>query len=224
MSFDPMDNGWRKHLTSGGVGYTTENVYSFNGNTEGKTAIPVDGGQFVKISDDTPDLSEIVAVEAIQDGTAITLSKEELLYEQGESYQALYVGNIILVVSGSAITESGLFFGMINESTYLKSVTFPETVHTIEPKYIPNCIPMVELTTELKETENAQFSAEESAKLTEAYETGLPVCLKMKADGYQTSCVAMRIEEGDGVLAGYVAGGMYVLMRGESSWVGAVGG
>lgn len=135
----------KKYTDSKQLARTEKKVYTFDGNVDGKENIL----GLVKISDDEPDLKQAVSVEITTPETAegiITLTKDmfSVAVSDGtngfvKGIQSIILDDIHLVV---CIPNEGLYFAYYEDPVgiiYTSKIVF-ETVHQIDPKFIPNSI------------------------------------------------------------------------------------
>lgn len=158
MSFDPIDNGWRKLLKNGGVGYTEKGkVYSLGGTTEGKETVDIFGtGQlFYKIPNELVDLNTIERITCDEGKGPWTVSVAELGGVAQIDFGVAVLQGVVGIVFTAfddvpAIPNEGLPNG-IPKGTYVVDVSVllhsKETVHTIDQKYL---FPRVELKTKMR--------------------------------------------------------------------------
>ena len=187
MSFDPVTYAMAKAYSDKKGGYVEPGkVYTFDGNADGKTAIPV-SSEFVgvKISNDTPSVEQITKVvfEADADGEhhVIEMTPEMWTVYTASGLKGLVLdGALFVFVSDGSVHESG-FYVVTNESGYVSYVEFEETIHPIKPEYLPGvCLPVVEITsTAIPESDRVELTAEEKAQIEAALATGMPAVIKI---------------------------------------------
>ena len=121
--------------------------------------------------------------------------------------------------------DFGAWFGVAidaNGGGFIK-VTTTETIHPIDPKYLPGvCLPVVELSTTL--TNGVTFTEEENAALTAAFEGGVPVVMKFAMDGAGDNTVVFgrtAIEDIRGFSA-VIAGAAVMLINDGTGWATVV--
>ena len=132
-----------KYLPKGGVGYTEPNVYTYGGDMDAERDL-------VKISDDTPNLEDIVSATLTYkyDGRkdvfipGIDLCRVEAVLDT----KVLYAGSVPLVMVSNDPLDAGLFVyncGIVPPDDYdtipgyVSEVRFTDTVRTIDRKYLP---------------------------------------------------------------------------------------
>ena len=98
----------------------------------------------VKISDDTPNLNNIVKGKGIFFGESIELTKDDVLVHNfGELYSVLAYDNTPLALSlknldyfDEAFTETGFYVYSPAEDSYVSYIEFEEKAKTINSDYI----------------------------------------------------------------------------------------
>lgn len=195
MGYDPIEmnqaarNAVKILSASGRVGRVeAPRVYTFNGNATDEEMAK----QAVKISDDTPFLSNVakVLMTARETGEAEELPRELMTIYDNETKSVAYVnGNAFLAVyRQSNNIEHGLY-AFCGEGGYVSRVEFPETIHPIDPKFIPGAVlPVVELST-VATAEGAALTAEESARMDEVAAMGVPIVVSTVVDGIDTKAI-----------------------------------
>lgn len=135
---------------SGQVGYTEKNVFTFDGNTEGRLQFPF--YPLYKISNKVPDISTLVKLTANMGGVEYELAAEYctiLTGELGAIIQVEVSGTLVEVAriintAGDASEEYIGLYAISTEQGYLAAIEFAETIHPINPKYLPGvCLPKV---------------------------------------------------------------------------------
>lgn len=173
--FDPIINSKLNRLLEGG-GYSEEGtVLTFNGDATNKTII-LGTVEAVKISNKYVDLNTIENV--VIDGSVITKDELVVIIEDVIQILGSYNGEQVLMI---AIPEDipndatkGVYVCPVG-SYYVTKATFAETIHPIDPKYLPGvCLPVVEI------ANIDAITAEESAKLKGAI--GMPCIVKIGDD------------------------------------------
>lgn len=148
--------GANKLKRSGGVGYTKPGKTVFtaelNGGLYGGVgAIALQGNESYVVTTDK-DKFEATCVEVHASGNVTLrwvgnghLALPSNLYDTGESFCVYYADQNGTITHGAIDANGGSHI----------TVSLPETVHTIDPKYLPGiCLPVVEITTPL----SADFS------------------------------------------------------------------
>lgn len=174
-----------KRLTnSGQVGRTEPaKVFTFDGDTTGKETY----SNMVKVSDEILDLSQItkIAVYAVEADVSEEMSTADLKLLEGDGCAFLMTpdGGVTFVASYSVKKDDftpGIYV-IATENAYVSRIEFSETIHPIDPKYLPGvCLPVVELSTTFKA--GSQYTDEEGKILTAAFEKNTPVVIKCNAD------------------------------------------
>lgn len=168
-----------KKYTDEKAGYSEQNVFTFDGNTDGKLVV----NNMVRVSTKKIDATTAVSVTGMAGGVEQTIEKENMTIEDGVlSFQGLC---FVLCSNGEDEEYPVGVYVLATEEMYVSRVEFAETIHTIDPKFIPGAVlPVVELST-YPMPDGAPLTAEENAKL-DALE-GMPCILKCTVfDGSQT--------------------------------------
>lgn len=109
-------------------------VYTFNGNSEGKEF----NGTQVKIADVAPDLNNLAKVVGLMGGQQLEILKDdfEVVTADGEPQiqYAIYQETAMVSVYKGALW---VFCNPESEGYYVTSIEFADTVHPIDPKFIP---------------------------------------------------------------------------------------
>lgn len=183
---------------SGAVGDSEKTVLTFDGDTNGKTTIETDEGILVKISDTAIAVENCVEITVVQEtGFTGKFTKGELLTTTSDGLHVIAEqGGEIFVVSdpgglmGSPGTYVRKYRGAASSVFGWTSEIKLETIHPIDPKFLPGvCLPVVELTTQ-PTAEGAPLTAEESANVQAALAMGVPCVVKFNIDGAEFGVVA----------------------------------
>lgn len=189
-------------------------------------AINADGVLLVKLLDRPIEKSEVQSITMILEGEVFPLSANDFaLNNMGENvWAAILVDGdpmptVVVAVEdatlGSAAVPKGTY-GMVmsmdgsinadgSNCIYVTEINgvLTETIHPIDPKFLPGAVvPVVELTTE-PAAEGATLTAEESAMMEEVFATGLPFVLKCTFDTSIISVMCSMLNMG-GMMVGYV--------------------
>lgn len=145
MGYDPIGNGWRKFKREGGIGYSETS----------KTVIlsPVTVVEEAVLSDDGFILTEGETYRAVWDGIEY-VSVCRTYVRKADGKTVCYIGDVSDDIDGQESTgepfyaaqyaKDGGLFSFATDRNYdgnehTLSVTHEtETVHTIDPKYLPN--------------------------------------------------------------------------------------
>jgi hypothetical protein len=132
---------------------------------------------------------------------------------------------------GETIEKTGIYIHFPNmEEGISFELTFEwETIHPIDPKFIPGAVlPVVEISTN-PSTEGAPLTAEESAAIQAAFDTGMPCVVKINLRLSEESSVKltvlmlhMRATDPEGVqdiYAAEVSGGRYSISKMDGVWL-----
>lgn len=144
MSFDPIDNGWRKYLKNGGIGHTQKKTLTNDGKLEGKENFNVEGSDFVRIGD-AIDISTITIIYLNDNGIPIAECESQDI--GNGCFSVSYVGTVGVYVLGDSNefnVSSGTY--VLCDDGFVITCIETETIHTIDPKYISGVtLPIVEL-------------------------------------------------------------------------------
>lgn len=141
-----------------------------------------------KISDNHVDLNSVDSVVVkYENGNTKTLTAANWIIQEEMGMQIMLSAEdeVPYVISSPADVEGmlnkGLYFTYSIEF-YVEKITYAtETIHPIDPKFIPGAVlPVVELTTPPTE-EGAPLTEAECAILDEVYATGMPVVVRFVA-------------------------------------------
>ena len=152
-----------KNLNDGGYGYMeTPTPMTWDGNTEGKEAFWMDEEYgLVKITDDVLDLAKITSITIKQDFTGnggevreqtITnlIVEEEAgigLLIDGEDGDSSYIVTQAPDIEEAMLPSSGTFLLYVKNGvviTHVSKVNFADTIHPIDPKYLPDLVSRLE--------------------------------------------------------------------------------
>ena len=126
---------------SGGVGYTEKDIFSWDGNTEGK----VSGADvFFKVSDKTPDANTVVRVKGIIAGVELESGADNCVVQEFGfgSMIALQLDDgagpvaAVCTEAKDGFPETGLYL-IANDVGICTYIEFAETIHPIDPKFLP---------------------------------------------------------------------------------------
>lgn len=132
--------------------------YTFDGNMEGAEIYPIDilGANYARISNDTPDLTKVSQMnvrfgEALEnpDPSAWTVEDMNL---GGFTVSSIVVDEAVFAFVNTVDEEAipkGLYVGIMNQEplAFTSLIKFAETIHPIDPKFIPGAVlPVVDLT------------------------------------------------------------------------------
>ena len=232
--FNPLC-GANKLKRSGGAGYTEKGktLLTFDGDVSDKYVEDVLG---VKVSDATTDWSNVGIVE-MTSGDGVNSLTSGFTVETTEFYDLLCSDGFPLAYSlpnDVEGTPKGTYV-YYDGTYYVSRVATAETVHTIDPKYLPSGgggggLPYVELETPIMlnddGTGEGALSAEESAKLTEAFATSLPVVVKISFNSMLDVTLvfnAMSLQGNSGLIGFVMIPGMISafvgLMYDDRGWI-----
>lgn len=136
MAFDPIGFKFPKvKVSDGGAGYAEPGaVYTFDGNAEGKEIYDWE----VKIADVAPDLNNLVKVVSFEGGQQLEIKKADFEVVTADGGQAaVYQETAMVAVYDGALW---VFCNPEAEGYYVSRIEFAETIHTIDPKYLPSSV------------------------------------------------------------------------------------
>jgi len=122
---------------NGGVGYNgPTKVFTFDGNIEGKDTVEFEGMKLYQIANEAPNLDTIVKVCGVLHGQTIEVSGDEFETDSDS------VGDVTFVIAywkGSPFAMSAIAdeISALYVHPGLRYIEFEGTVHTIDPKYLP---------------------------------------------------------------------------------------
>lgn len=152
-----------KYLPEGGFGYeetsTGEILIEYDGDRTGKTAVLPPDSDFwlVKVSDLTPEPSELIGAVATANGQSLTITADDIEDGRLEDIPLAAVGGGMLMICYEpipfyGITESGMYIVDMGVPASLKYVGTRTNTHKIDPKYLPDGIGYEEQTTTTSNT------------------------------------------------------------------------
>ena len=156
-----------KAYTDKKAGYSEQNVFTFDGNPKGDSIF----GGYTKISNKAPDVNTLVSVSGFMGGQPLELSAADCQVQKDDIMSYInFSGRAIAMVVYKADDEAivGLYVICDTASnSYVSRIEFAETIHPIDPKYLPGvCLPVVELETVISsELPETVLSAADSAKM-----------------------------------------------------------
>lgn len=160
-------------------GYAEKNVFTWDGNTEGLDELD---GYLYRISDRIPDVNTFVRLRGIAGGVEMELTASDCTITEDNGVGWIKFDDTIaaaVVPSGFPSARSGVYFARYNENSVMTYLEFAETIHPIDPKYLPGvCLPVVELETAVTSTQ-AALSEEDGAQMDTL--NGEPAVLKLVA-------------------------------------------
>lgn len=155
-------------------------VFTYDGGEDAEFE-EVGGTRLVKLADGVFDLNKVKNIKCVManTGTVLEYSRDELTLvgpTDGLIYlEATYYSRTMPAVF---TTVDGGLYGFSNmQMGYLSYIEFAETVHPIDPKFLPGvCLPVVELSTTF--STGAWFTDAENELLTEAHAKNVPLVIK----------------------------------------------
>lgn len=174
----------KKYSNSKGGYVEPGKVYTFDGNAE--ETENYNGIIYAKIASTAPNLHNVTkAVYTAPDGSTVEILAENMNVEDiygGQRIIASMMGQNISVI---VLDDAGLWGYAQPGYGYCSLIEFAETIHPIDPKYLPGvCLPVVEI------GDMDAITASESVAFTAAAENGLPCVVKwFSEDGTGMSTV-----------------------------------
>ena len=212
MGFDPMRVTTKRVLKKLGGDIERPKTVTFDGNLAGKETFSGEdiglSGTYVKILDTaiTADEFQGISQTVIFEGEKLTaeVPKSELTATQDGIFMDVVESNlpdrpVVMsvaedtpvddsspVTAGTYVLYDEAFWGA--NTGYVSSVTYgKETIHPIDPKYLPGvCLPVVELTT-VPTADGAALTAEESEMMNKAVAASDYVLIKYNRSETQTA-------------------------------------
>lgn len=197
-------------LKGGGVGRTATSVITYDGSEVASDVLGM-GILGVKMANEPLDLSGIKRLEIRNTGAGTIVDATDnvsVVSESGIDFLATVGDNTIPYVASVPPNnpeelEVGLYFfeyeaASPSNAVYQVALLETETIHPIDPKFIPGAVlPVVELTTVL--SDGATFTDQENAKLTAAI--GGPAVIKWPGAGADISCAVFSFIIDNGIPA-----------------------
>ena len=231
----------KKYTDSQRIAYTIETPckVSWFGDTTGLAVLP---GEMLDIGWDFYQVSKEIVVS--YDNVSMYYNISDKLYFAHGTYVVEEPGVILLycssplgndalhaIVLSEDISEeitAGVYFAK-KEATYLSSIfgLYIETVHQIDPKFIPSPFPTITLSTVLYDETDNELTPQENALLDEAFAQKCPVIITVTAILSQVDMVMTMICSngsssiaGVSLLSGKVGDiSLEFLKMGDSSWI-----
>lgn len=188
---------------------------TFDGDTSGKPMIPTpDGRTYVRISGELPDLKSVESISLWDGAKNVTYTKDDYFYNDESGMPTLYLGAdntghaIAMCVPmdmpmGDVTLPKGIYI-LTEGAAYVSSVNFPETIHPIDPKFLPGGggTPVIHLDSLPTNDEEPTMLSEDGIKEFEsAWNSGSEVVIFiMRVDGVPFVSTLVRehdVEIGD---------------------------
>lgn len=132
------------------LGYTDSNIYTFDGNLDGKVYVnDGDMGTFVKVSDNCPNLNTLISIHCLASGQEMELVAADCTVNEADMVNTINYGGMIIAIvfatdmydDSVLIVEKGLYvFYDAASNSYVAHVEFSEVVHPIDQKYLPEIV------------------------------------------------------------------------------------
>lgn len=178
---------------SGQVGRVKKTVLTFNGDRAGKTVVSDDYFTYVRLySAVAPETITKAAVMTIGGAVEYTADAFTITELSGTGY-AISINSmigILVVPEDCDFAIAGTYAATNCDGAPTTSTEFytscieTETIHKIDPKFLPGvCLPVVELSTE-PTTEGVELTAEENTKLNEALSQSPLVILQIPTSDF----------------------------------------
>lgn len=185
-----------KKYTDEKAGYSEQNVFTFDGNTDGKLVV----NNMVRVSTKKIDATTAVSVTGMAGGVEKTIVKENMTIEDGVlSFQGLC---FVLCSNGEDEEYPVGVYVLATEEMYVSRVEFAETIHTIDPKFIPGVVlPVVEIATEIPTNgELAMLTAEETAAIQAVIDLEMPAVIRFSCGGRNVAVSSQMRQDGIPIL------------------------
>lgn len=228
-----------KFLPKGGVGYSEDSSITWDGNTEGRDTIDYQGLPFYKVSDRVLTAEELVRSTFVivnKDGgeTTVTARPDDvygsdamglpaglfIMYADNHTnndyvnagYSAVLVSGKAFDMGGVSIPSDGTYFVVQPIAGFYPNKLSFETVHPIDPKYLPGvCLPVVDVSMEVIAALIEQFETELGATvdlpsnlcdaLEYVYSQCLPAVFKMYlGDSIMSAIGTTYVAQTDGII------------------------
>ena len=164
-------------------GYTEKKTLTNDGNNEGKESLDAVDIPTVRIVE-VIDPYTITEVTMLYNGETLVFPKDQLVVTEHNDCETSVsvdgnIGVLILEENNNYGASAGTYVASAMEIGVCVTRIETETIHPIDPKYLPEGIggglPVVELTTRL--ATGVTLTEEESAALTAVYESEVPVAV-----------------------------------------------
>lgn len=213
-----------KYLPDGGFGYTTKesvkDTLTWDGTPTG-VSVTAGNASLNHVSDSAPSLEELIggSISFLNGDNGIITSAltEDTVARNGiftfivaapETGEAAGMPIVFITSEDHAdlegLPKKGIYFVRSIDGTqtgYVTSLTIPgytftkEVVHKIDEKYLPDHLPVVELTTPLTFKKRISLTQEEDAALTKVAGAGSPVILKGIFADFPFAAVASTVSD-----------------------------
>ena len=216
----------QKALRELGVSVEPAKVLKFNGNADN-----IYNGFMVKVSNEVWNLNSVESITAISGGATVEYDKTALVIQDGIGLGLPDEAPAMMIVPDSVVSDAigipiGTYFYYQDAKNHTTVAKTAETIHPIDPKYLPGvCLPVVVLSEETSSKVDldglAALTAEEGAAFDAALEMASPVVLNMTFDGVARYAVVLN-NPIDGVFSAfmlYSAESLYtVFVTYEDGW------
>lgn len=213
MDFLTLALAQKKALEAMGIKIEPSKVLTYDGKGE---TFAHNGHSYAKITSDAYDLTKVKSITVSLGGEYVTLSGDALAVSHDDEMgydvlSATYMGMTLPAV----IAVEGLSLCVYDDEIgYVTRIEFTETIHPIDPKYLPGvCLPVVEI------ADVTAITATESAAITAAAENGLPCVLKWFSDGDNgfVSVFNLLVDEGAYQYTAFVYGSIMTIVKNSES-------
>ena len=223
-----------KYLPKGGVGYTEPGKsITWDGNTDGKVVIL---DTIVQMSTEPIDLYSIKSISYTTfngESHTVDVQHEAVKIETGGLLQVLTIADepsvfVCLEDHRNNIFEEyflkGTYFVKL-PTNYTSAIQCAETVHPINPKYLPGiCLPIVKLTTDIPIVGNdVEFTETEGALLAAAVTSEVPIIISCTFDSKPLVAIFNYSIDTDGTIVLFTKVAAYTLQIlgfDDGVWVG----
>jgi hypothetical protein len=170
-------------------------VLTFDGNTEGKFTLTLEGITFVRVSEKVYDLTKATSMTIDGETVPLPISEFPMSTNEFKIDGILFIRVIskeeVENLGGLEGVKAGTYFCVAHDleegypDVFVERLEFPETVHTIDPKFIPGvCLPVVELDYEGTLPIQLTLTEEQIAIVNAAAKAGTPIVVRLtQTDG-----------------------------------------
>ena len=211
-----------KVLRKLGVYAEPAKVYTFDGKitdedeTNGNLA-NINGAPYWKFGVGSFDLNNIVKAEFCAQGTTVELV--EFIVTTDENGVQTAVANIDGMELPAVVAFDGCLYGFCEgNAAYIAKISFAETIHPIDPKYLPGvCLPVVDINIVSASVSEGYFvfDTESCDNLTSAWQKQMPIVMRVSYLGAPSEVfiASIRVDDSIPIYHGYMQGGARVEIK-----------
>lgn len=120
---------------------TGEVVIEYDGDSTGKVVVPMgEDAQMVKVSDLTPEPSELIGGIGIVNGESMTITEDMVMDGRTEGLPAVVVADVMFVFyspfAAAGVTETGVYFADMGVAATLKYTGTVTNIKKLDPKFL----------------------------------------------------------------------------------------